>query len=384
MATLKGQVRTKYLIRLSFSAEGIVERPDVIGAIFGQTEGLFKTLDLRELQKVGRIGRIEVTIKSSKGKSEGVIEIPSGLDIVRTALIAAAIEMVERIGPCPAKIKVEEIIDVRETKKQRLIDRTVELLRQWRTHKTLTEEDLIKEIENRLKIGEIITYGPDKILCGPTALESEEVILVEGRADILNLLRHGISNTIATGGTNVPSSIADLVKDKKVTFFMDGDRGGELILKSLIQKNVKVDFVARAPPGREVEELTYEEIKEALENKIPFEKLKEEKKKELTVKVTPRIPNEIIEIASSIKNSGKAVVLDRQKNIVAELDVRDLIDVLDKSGDVSYLIMDGILSQRIVDILTAKKTKMVIVSKIGEVVKYPYDMEIIQFREARI
>lgn len=31
---------TKYLIHAQINANGIVEKPDVVGAIFGQTEGL--------------------------------------------------------------------------------------------------------------------------------------------------------------------------------------------------------------------------------------------------------------------------------------------------------------------------------------------------------
>lgn len=42
----------KYVVEARFTVEGVVEKPDVIGAIFGQTEGLFgPDLDLRELQK---------------------------------------------------------------------------------------------------------------------------------------------------------------------------------------------------------------------------------------------------------------------------------------------------------------------------------------------
>ena len=48
-------------MQANFEIEGVVEKPDVIGAVFGQTEGLFgPELELRELQKSGRIGRIEI------------------------------------------------------------------------------------------------------------------------------------------------------------------------------------------------------------------------------------------------------------------------------------------------------------------------------------
>ncbi|HNL87406.1 MAG TPA: DNA primase, partial [Methanoregulaceae archaeon] len=61
---------TKYLIHLHLEAEGVVEKPDVVGAIFGQTEGLLgEDLDLRDLQRTGRVGRIDVQISSKKGET---------------------------------------------------------------------------------------------------------------------------------------------------------------------------------------------------------------------------------------------------------------------------------------------------------------------------
>ena len=83
---------TKYVVHLGVEINGIVEKPDVVGAIFGQTEGLLgNDLDLRELQKTGRIGRIEVNIESKGGKSKGGINVPSSLDKVETSILASAV-----------------------------------------------------------------------------------------------------------------------------------------------------------------------------------------------------------------------------------------------------------------------------------------------------
>ena len=80
---------TKYLIQARLATDGIVEKPDIVGAIFGQTEGLLgDELDLRDLQKSGRIGRIEVEVASTKGKSEGTVYVPSSLDQVETAILS--------------------------------------------------------------------------------------------------------------------------------------------------------------------------------------------------------------------------------------------------------------------------------------------------------
>src|SRR5438445_792931 len=115
---------TKYLIQARLEAEGIVEKPDVVGAVFGQTEGLLgEELDLRDLQKSGRIGRIEVDVQSKKGRSEGTILIPSSLDQVETSILAAALETIDRVGPCKATIKVDKVEDTRVTKRNKIIER---------------------------------------------------------------------------------------------------------------------------------------------------------------------------------------------------------------------------------------------------------------------
>src|SRR3989337_243375 len=120
---------TKYIIHATIKADGVIERPDVVGAIFGETEGLIGAdLDLRELQKSGRIGRLEVNIKSNMGKSSGTIEIPSSLDKVETAVLAASLETIDRIGPCVANINVGKIEDVRTSKRKQVVDRAKHIL----------------------------------------------------------------------------------------------------------------------------------------------------------------------------------------------------------------------------------------------------------------
>ena len=57
----------KYSIIANFVAEGPFQKPDVIGALFGQTEGLLGSdMELRELQKEGKIGRIEVDLTTRR------------------------------------------------------------------------------------------------------------------------------------------------------------------------------------------------------------------------------------------------------------------------------------------------------------------------------
>src|SRR3989449_2206957 len=262
---------TKYMIQARMEAEGIVEKPDVVGAVFGQTEGLLgEELDLRDLQKGGRIGRIEVDVQSKKGRSEGLVYIPSSLDQVETSIMAAALETIDRVGPCKAQIKVEKVEDVRITKRNKIIERAKQLLTSMLEGSKATGMDLLDEVRASVQVSEIVSYGTERLPAGPNIDDSDAIIVVEGRQDVLNLLRCGIKNAIAVEGTNVPKSVQDVSREKVVTVFLDGDRGGDLILKELLQV-AEVDFVARAPRGREVEEMTQQQIMKALRNKIPAE-----------------------------------------------------------------------------------------------------------------
>lgn len=266
---------TKYQIQAKLTAEGIVEKADVVGAIFGQTEGLLgDELDLRDLQKTGRMGRIEVEILSKKGRSEGTVIIPSSLDQVETAILASALETIDRVGPCRAKITVDKIEDVRVSKKQKIVERAKELLSGMIAEGKEGGLDLAESVRQAVQIDEVSLYGEDKCPAGPNIDSSDAIILVEGRSDVINLLKYGIKNCIAVGGTSVPETVKKLTSEKVVTAFVDGDRGGELILKELFQV-AEIDFVARAQKGFEVEELTQKQIIKALRNKIPLEQFLE-------------------------------------------------------------------------------------------------------------
>lgn len=262
----------KYIIKARFTAEGVVEKPDVIGAIFGQTEGLLgEELELRELQKKGKIGRIEANLEVKDSRTQGIVEIPTSIDKTETALIAAAIETIDRIGPCDAKFEILSIEDVRMSKRQYIVERAKALF-----EKLTASLPEIKEIENEIasyaKTSKISEFGPERLPCGPD-MENPEIIVVEGRADVLNLLKAGIKNVIAMNGTVVPKTIKELGKTKKLILFVDGDRGGLLIAKDAIQ-HAQVAKIARAPDGKEVEELTEKEINVCLRNALSVEDFK--------------------------------------------------------------------------------------------------------------
>ena len=260
---------TKYMVKAKINADGIIEKPDVVGAIFGQTEGLLgDELDLRDLQKSGRIGRIEVEVTSKGGKSEGIIYMSSSLDQVETVILASALETVDRVGPCKASIRVLGIEDVRVTKREKVVERAKELLNDLIKQSKGSSFDLMDSVRQSVQVEEITTYGKDRCPAGPNVRDSEAIIIVEGRSDVLNLLKAGIKNAIAVEGTNIPKTVQDLSRERVATAFVDGDRGGELILRELFQV-AEVDFVARAPRAHEVEELTAKQIIKCLRNKVP-------------------------------------------------------------------------------------------------------------------
>jgi len=261
------QTIAKYVIKGHFKVNGIVEKHDVIGALFGQTESLLgQDLDLRELQKCGKVGRIEVNVRTENGKSTGDIMVPSSLDIAETVLIAASLETVERIGPCNVSVKIDAVNDLRDVKRKQIIERAKILLSKAMSNIPETSS-LSEELMQSARTMDIEEYYG--LPAGPEVKSMNAIILCEGRADVLNLLKHGIKNAIAVGGTSIAKEIPEICKKKEVTVFVDGDRGGDIIIKELKQI-AEIDFITKAPEGKEVEELTKKEIYKALRDKQPL------------------------------------------------------------------------------------------------------------------
>jgi DNA primase len=270
------QDTTKYLIHISLTTEGVVEKPDVVGAIFGQTEGLLgEDLDLRDLQRTGRVGRIDVQITSKKGETTGEILISSSLDRAETAILAASLETIDRVGPCVAHVTVASIEDIRVSKRKKIVERAKEILIDRFDDGTIDSDELLDDVRQSLRIEKIGSIGDEKAPAGPNVLESDAIIIVEGRADVLNLLRYGIKNAVAVEGTNIPKTVTDLCEKKTVTAFFDGDRGGELILRELLQV-ADIDFVAFSPRGKSVEDMSRKEVIKTLRNKVPVEYVRDQ------------------------------------------------------------------------------------------------------------
>lgn len=408
---------TKYLIKAHIKADGVIEKSDVVGAIFGQTEGLLgDELDLRELQRSARVGRIEVELESKNGKSEGDITLPTSLDKVETVILAAAFESIDRVGPCKATITADQVEDVRVVRRKKVIERAKELLNKVMAEGKIEGESIADNVRQAVQVEEISNFGQDRCPAGPNIEKSDAIIIVEGRRDVLNLLKYGIKNIIAVGGTNIPKTVTDLTKERISTAFVDGDRGGELILKELLQ-TADIDFVARAPQTREVEEIPQKLIMKALKNKIPAEQyaemydIKFERKEELWMepakpskkekaeekpkgeKAKPEVKSEVSrkekeriitekqknygKILDEISGSLKAVLFDENEKELKKIPVRELTDSLKKSDNISTVVFDGIITQRLLDIANSKNIKEIVGIKLGNVVKMPSAVKVL-------
>jgi len=399
----------KYQIVADFEIEGIVDKHDIIGAIFGQSEGLLgEELDLRELQKNGKIGRIEVESKTMSGKTMGKIFIPSSMDMVQTSLLAAAIESVDKVGPCDSRFKTEKISDMRESKRKSITERAREILRGM-VEKMPETQELAEGIRHDMRSAELVEIGPDRLPAGPEAEKSSEIILVEGRADALTMLKYGIKNVVGMDGSRIPASLPELCRGKRVILFIDGDRGGEIILRNA-SAVIKLDNVARAPDGKEVEELTQKEIlaalrkgveaRIALNRKIPrrgmearktfqrkrtmglgygrrprtremFRIQERQPEQERRQETRPALNTEefapFAQTMSEIENTLRARLLDENMQTIREISVRDLLKEMGQTPNIHAVVFDGIVTKRLVEAAAKNSIKIVVGVKKGKI-----------------
>ncbi len=344
-------VSIKYMIYASFKSAGPLEKPDVIGAIFGQTEGLLGSdMEMRELQKEGKIGRIEVDLEIVDGKSVGEIQVPTALDKSATTLIAAALETIDRIGPTEAEIKILKIEDVRGNKREFILERAKKLM------DMVDDGGSFREMSENLKVEslteKIQEYGDSRLPCGD--ISGKEIIVVEGRADVVNLLRNRVNNVIGMDGTKLPPEIAKLSREKEITLFVDGDRGGKLIANNVIE-HAEVKYVAVAPEGKEVEELTGKEILQALRKAVPVSdylrgngngfssKEKEDRTENAEVSFGGDVKQRLREVyKEKLEGTKGALLLDGSLDVIRKVGKAEVASAVKGSRTkVAALILDG-------------------------------------------
>ena len=403
---------TKYLIRINLHAEGVVEKSDVVGAIFGQTEGLLgEDLDLRDLQRTGRVGRIDVQIASKKGETRGEILIASSLDRAETAILAASLETIDRVGPCVAHVSVEKIEDIRVTKRKMIVDRAKELLIDRFDEGSIDSTVLLDDVRESLRIEKVSEIGPDHVPAGPNVLDSDAIIIVEGRADVITLLRYGIKNAVAVEGTKVPPTIVGLCETKTATSFLDGDRGGELILRELLQV-ADIDYAAFAPRGRSVEDLSRKEVTKSLRNKVPVEFVREQlaekppegrpPKAAMPEPVQPAAPvarereapgrkreapatrggYSLRDHVEEVSGHGLARFISPDFSVLAEVRTGDMERSLSAvKGDVTGIVADQVVDQRLLDQVAQKGIEFILARDFKGIIKRPLPLKLIRFAQ---
>ena len=413
----------KYLAKLSFEIDGVVDKADIIGAIFGQTEGLFgPEMNLNELQKNWKVGRIEITSNSNNGKVSGTVIIPMSTDISTVSLIAAAVEQIDKVGPCGSKFKLLSIDDVRAIKRDAIVERAKGIMRDWASKSSSEGEDILRDVTESTQKGKIIAFGKDECPAGPLINSSKDIIIVEGRADVLNLMRAGIENTIAVEGTSVPPTIVELAKTKNLSAFLDGDRGGDLILREL-NSVVKLTKVSRAPRGKEVEDLTPVEILENLDkkpekdldkkpengfkgrgfprrreysnrsysrDKEPYSRDKEPYSRDRQEKEYSKIeefPDELVtkakEIIPDLEGSLEAHIYDSNIKEILKIPVNELVKTLETTDNSEHIVFDGIITQRLIEVAESNKVKTLIANRIGNISSESNSLKMISFDKIR-
>ena len=338
----------KYHVKLSFEVDGLVERADIIGAVFGQTEGLLgPEMNLNELQRVSKVGRIEVEIKTTENTTSGTAVLPMSTDVDTCALIAAAIESIDKVGPFDCKFKLDSIDDVRASKKEDIVRRAKEIKQKWST-KSVSEGDTMLKDVHEGSSGKITTYGPNKLPCSTGVFDSSWVILVEGRADILNLLRAGYDNALAIEGAKIDESIKELCAEKdKVVAFLDGDRAGGFILKEL-KSVVNIDLELRADDGVEVEELTPQRIADILKDANSDVKQHASTPKQMS-EDDKQLAEVITKVYQDLNETLESIGLDSKNDQLFKVPISELVDKLSTQTGIKYLILDGIITQRLLD-----------------------------------
>jgi len=412
----------KYLIHADVAADGVVERSDVVGAIFGQTEGLLgEELDLRDLQQSSKVGRIDVEVSSEAGQSFGEVTIASSLDRVDTAILAASLETITRVGPCRARVEVTDIEDVRQAKRREVVERAKELLDEAFDESVTTSEEIQAEVRESVRTADVTEY--EDLPAGPRVADADAVIVVEGRADVVTLLRYGIKNAVAVEGTDVPDAVADLTRDRTVTAFLDGDRGGELILRELRQVG-DVDHVAFAPDDQSVEDLSRHEVVRALQEKVGAADLPEddrglraavagdaaagtvtvgaateaepsadgddetesENRAEQATEPTDEAEGEPEPAPDSLAGHARAVVggetgrvrlLDADSAILDEASADEAATAVGDADEAPHaVVLDGSLTQRLLDVLAERGVAEAVARETGEFVKRPVEVRV--------
>lgn len=398
---------------------GIVEKSDIIGAIFGQLDGLLPgSLNLQRLQQTQKIDRMQVDVSHENGKTKAWLRIPTTLPRVKLAVLAASLEQVNRVGPSKAETVVTEIKDTLEKQREEIIERASKILGRWDQMVTPRRSNLLAQVKEDAYHPKIVAIGKEKLPAGSGVKKSNEILVVEGRADVLNLLKYGYDNAIAIQGANIPETVRDMIEDKIATLFVDGDRSGFLITKEALT-TTEVDYLAKAPHGKEVQDLSLKEIREALnreisvkslkidiENALTFEdiapdrffeqrervkpiKERSEKLKKLRRIHDPKLRSKLFSILQQRNFTDKFAIYEYNKGQNSSLDIitEGNLSELDKSiknrkdDDREKIVLVDEVNQKIINQCLSLNCKIIVGKNLGKIFKQPLSVKIDSIQE---
>ena len=368
----------KYVIHATIKADGTVARKDVVGAIFGQTEGLLgEDLQLRKLQRTGRIGHVDVNLNNNKGRVKGEIIMTSSIDQVSTAVIGAALETIDRIGPCKAIIRVQRIENVNSAKRDTVIDRAKSLLMGMIESGADESKNILDEVRAVLTVDTETEISG--MTAGPNVKGSEAIIIVEGRNDVRNLLKFGIKNSIATMGSGIKPELIELAsKKKRVTAFLDGDSGGRLLLMEISGSLGKsLTHVAMAPQSREVEHLEGKVVTKCLNQKeaankavsrITAELAKEDDASVGRGSAALEAPDEVKGWADKMDGlkTNNAIIILEDGSATDPVGARKLEEALEEAEGAQGLVFAGKVTDRIFDLASGAGIGNVLGKTVGK------------------
>jgi DNA primase len=273
------------IIQISIEIAGRVTQSDIIGAVFGQTEQVLgDTLDLRKLQKEGKLGRIEVHTEYNDKGTLGTITIPSHMDTTNTVIIAAALETIEKIGPCQAKAKVSKIENIKEIKVKEIIAHAKEVLKKFMSV-SIDSQELIDKVNSEMKMSQATEYKG--IVCGPNLQYHDELFFVEGIREVQNLLKTGIKNVAAFGDMSNKETLKELAEKYEIIALVD--RGKTHLVKQLMEF-ADIDNFATPDGHGKIHALNSKELHKAIRNYVSTEQLVGQVRKYPTHRPESRAP----------------------------------------------------------------------------------------------
>jgi len=227
----------------------------------------------------------------------------------------------------------------------------------------------------------------------------------------------------------VPDAVAELTAERTVTAFLDGDRGGDLILEELGQVGA-VDYVAVAPRGHSVEDLSRDAVMAALRDKVPYDSVAEAdspaaaldaagttvsesdggtavasvesgeveqvskpetaadgaaapetetaapetEAKSPEADTPPALSDHVDDIIS--RESGAVRLLDAELTVLAEGDSADVMSLIESCEPVPRtVVLDGTCTQKVLDIAAQRGIEHIVAAEEGEFVKQPASVQ---------